>query len=97
LRHAPNGLYGMVADHLFGPYRPLNGSGLVLANPAQAPTQAYSWFVSADLIVASFVDAWGEVGKAAQDDLQFGGVPAPLLKLRVDGDLCLLETTGSAA
>lgn len=97
LRHAPNGLYGMVADHLFGPYRPLNGSGLVLANPAQAPTQAYSWFVSADLIVASFVDAWGEVGKAAQDDLQFGGVPAPLLKLRVDGDLCLLETTGLPA
>ncbi len=90
LRHAPNGLYGMVADSLFGPYRPLNGSGLVLANPEQAPTQAYSWFVSADLIVSSFVDTWGEIGVSGAEKSDFGGVPAPLLKLHLDGDLCQL-------
>lgn len=89
LRQAPNGLYGMVADDLFGPYRPLNGSGLVLANPDDAPTQAYSWFVSADLTVASFVDAWGP--KGAGDAPQFGGVPAPLLHLALEGDRCHLR------
>lgn len=90
LRHAPNGLYGMVADSLFGPYRPLNGSGLVLANPADAPTQTYSWFVSADLAVSSFVDAWGPDGSA------FGGVPAPLLRLRIEGDTCRLSESITA-
>ncbi|MFM7028308.1 MAG: glycoside hydrolase family 68 protein [Chakrabartia sp.] len=89
LRHAPNGLYGMVSDRLFGPYRPLNGSGLVLANPDQAPTQAYSWFVSADLVVASFVDGWGA-------DTRFGGVPAPLLRLALDGERCRLADLVSA-
>ncbi|HEX8555965.1 MAG TPA: glycoside hydrolase family 68 protein, partial [Sphingomonas sp.] len=41
----PNGLYGMVADRIAGPWIPLNGSGLVLANPPHAPFQAYSWLV----------------------------------------------------
>ena len=87
LRHAPNGLYGMVSDTLFGDYRPLNGSGLVLANPERAPGQAYSWFVSADLVVASFVDHWGTAGGRQG---QFGGVPAPLLTLALAGDRCRL-------
>ena len=99
LRHAPNGLYGMVADSLFGPYRPLNGTGLVVANPAEEPLQTYSWFVSADLLVASFVDFWGLHGQPLPEDpteanRQFGGVPAPLLKLKIDGDQCCLEETG---
>ncbi|NKB15817.1 MAG: HAD hydrolase-like protein [Sphingomonadales bacterium] len=53
LRHAPGGLYGMVADSMAGPWRPLNGSGLVLANPADCPQQTYSWYVDADLTVCS--------------------------------------------
>lgn len=77
LRHAPGGLYGMVADSLEGPWQPLNGSGLVLANPDDAPLQTYSWFVDASLQVCSFVDVLpgGE----------FGGVPAPLMDLTLDG------------
>lgn len=87
LRHAPTGLYGMVADSLFGPYRPLNGGGLVLANPDDAPAQTYSWFVSRELVVSSFVDALpGTCTGAAA----FGGVPAPLLRLVIDGDRCAL-------
>lgn len=82
LRHAPNGLYGMVSDRLAGPYRPLNGSGLVLANPPAAPAQTYSWFVSAELLVSSFVDV--------MDTGAFGGVPAPLLRLAIDGEHCRL-------
>jgi levansucrase len=78
LRHAPGGLYGMVADSMAGPWRPLNGTGLVLANPAEAPQQTYSWFVDAELRVCSFVDVLpGD---------RFGGVPAPLLRLELDGE-----------
>jgi len=93
LRHAPNGLYGMVADSLLGPYRPLNGSGLVLANPASEPLQTYSWFVSADLVVSSFIDIWGLGGAPCPTETaalarHFGGVPAPLLRLEIDGDRC---------
>ncbi|WP_379922335.1 glycoside hydrolase family 68 protein [Erythrobacter sp. R86502] len=78
LRLAPGGLYGMVADSVNGPWRPLNGTGLVLANPANAPFQTYSWFVDAALTVCSFVDLL--------PDGRFGGVPAPLMQLELDGD-----------
>ena len=74
---APTGLYGMVAERLLGPYVPLNGSGLVLANPAAAPSQSYSWLVLADLRVASFIDLL--------DDGAFGGVPGPMRHLVLDG------------
>jgi levansucrase len=78
LRDAPGGLYGMVADTMQGPWRPLNGSGLVLTNPADRPLQTYSWYVDAALTVCSFVDML--------PDGTFGGVPAPLLQLELDGD-----------
>ena len=95
LSHAPNGLYGMVSDSLMGDYRPLNGSGLVLANPDEEPLQSYSWFVTRELLVSSFVDFRGLKGKPVPTDpleanRLFGGVPAPLLKLTIDGDRCEL-------
>lgn len=74
----PTGLYGMVADRMTGPWRPLNGSGLVIANPDADPFRSYSWFVSAEGVTASFVDAPGGDG--------FVGAPAPLLQLEFDGD-----------
>ncbi|WP_296718559.1 glycoside hydrolase family 68 protein [Erythrobacter sp.] len=83
LRHAPGGLYGMVADSLRGEWRPLNGSGLVLANPADRPLQTYSWFVDAALTVCSFVDIL--------PDGRFGGVPAPLLQLELDGERATVQ------
>ncbi len=87
----PNGLYGAVAESLLGPYRPLNGSGLVCANPSAEPTQAYSWWVAGDLQVASFVDYWGMAGRTPKTHPallrgQFGGVPAPRFQLRLRGD-----------
>ncbi|OBV11751.1 glycoside hydrolase family 68 protein [Erythrobacter dokdonensis] len=90
LRDAPGGLYGMVADSMAGPWRPLNGSGLVLANPQDRPSQTYSWYVDASLTVCSFVDMLpgGE----------FGGVPAPLLRLELDGERAGIATlTGENA
>lgn len=85
----PNGLYGMVADRLFGPWRPINGSGLVFANPVEAPYQAYSWFVLPDLIVQSFADMLNipHPPRAPEEArAHFGGTPAPELRLKLDGD-----------
>jgi levansucrase len=89
LGHAPGGLYGMVATSMQGPWEPLNGSGLVLANPADRPLQTYSWFVDADLNVCSFVDML--------PDGSFGGVPAPLLKLELDGNRASIRTPAPEA
>jgi levansucrase len=87
----PNGLYGSVAPSLLGPYQPLNGTGLVAANPPQAPFQAYSWWVTNDLSVFGFVDLIGPETERKQDDPNwrrdhFGGVPAPVFHLKLDGD-----------
>ena len=85
----PTGLYGMVADRLFGPWRPLNGSGLVFGNPPSAPFQAYSWLVLPDLCVQSFADLVG-LAEPPRDVVQarahFGGTPAPELRLMIDGE-----------
>jgi levansucrase len=86
---APTGLYGMVANALEGPYRPLNGSGLVIANPPAAPFQAYSWLVLDDLRVLSFADLVGLPGPPAcaeQARAHLGGAPAPVLRIALRGD-----------
>lgn len=85
----PTGLYGMVAPTLFGPYRPLNGSGLVLANPAAEPRQAYAWQVLPSLEILSFVDFWGlggREGSNAELADQFGGTIAPFARIAIEGD-----------
>lgn len=86
----PSGLYGMVAPALTGPYAPLNGTGLVLTNPAAEPRQAYCWQVLDTLEIYSFVDHWGLAGRDifAEPDLQrsqFGGTIAPVLKIAIEG------------
>ena len=85
----PTGLYGMSADQMIGPWRPLNGSGLVFGNPAQAPVQAYSWLVLADLSVIAFVDRPGLADEPTDPYIarrHFGGTPADPLRLALDGD-----------
>ncbi len=91
---APTGLYGMVAPTLFGPYEPLNGSGLVLANPVAEPRQCYAWqVIPADgpaFDVISFVDYWGVDGRDLDADpvlkaSQFGGTIAPMVKIILEG------------
>lgn len=85
----PNGLYGAVADAVTGPYRPLNGTGLVAANPAREPFQTYSWLVLDDLSVASFIDFWGLDGRSPAEvpgRSHFGGTVAPRFSIRLDGD-----------
>ncbi len=72
----PTGLYGMVSHSLLSDWKPLNGTGLVFANPEEAPAQAYSWFVLPDLSVTSFVDDWDGSQKRS-----FGGTFAPFITL----------------
>src|SRR5207253_10157050 len=73
----PDGLYGFIGDSLRSDYKPLNGNGLVLANPADNPLQAYSWCVLKDGSVLSFIN---EV-KGANGDIREGGTFAPTLRL----------------
>ncbi|WP_313537727.1 glycoside hydrolase family 68 protein [Sphingomonas sp.] len=96
---APTGLYAMVADRMAGPWRPVNGTGLVAANPPEAPVQAYCWWVTDDGYVLSFRDYPGiaperletlaDVGERRR---AFGGAPAPFFLLAFDGDRITLST-----
>lgn len=88
--HGPTGLYGMVGASVTGPFEPLNGTGLVIANPADEPRQAYCWQVLDTLEVASFVDHWGLQGRdpladPALNRAHFGGTIAPMLKIEING------------
>lgn len=75
----PTGLYGMVSDNLHEGWQPINGTGLVFANPPETPAQTYSWFVLPDLTVTSFVDDWG-----GGERRSFSGTFAPFVKIWLD-------------
>ncbi len=99
---APTGLYAMVADRFDGPWRPVNGTGLVAGNPVAEPFQAYCWWVTGELEVISFVDQWGLEGAdpaadAALRRAQFGGTAAPWFRLAIDGDDVRVTGCGSRA
>ncbi|WP_298282507.1 glycoside hydrolase family 68 protein [Novosphingobium sp.] len=92
----PNGLYGAVADDLKGPWWLLNAGGLVAANPEGEPKQSYSWWVTGEGEVWSFVDYWGMQGRSLADHPEllrsnFGGTPAPRFSLAFDGDRVILR------
>ncbi|MEW9668142.1 glycoside hydrolase family 68 protein [Ammoniphilus sp. 3BR4] len=96
----PEGLYGFVSDSLVGGYKPLNGSGLVLANPSENPYQAYSWLVLPNLNVVGFAH-FGDLGNLSIGDVgnqtpeyqfsHFGGTLAPTVKLSIKGDRTKVE------
>lgn len=91
----PEGLYGFVSDSLHGEYKPLNDSGLVLANPTDNPYQAYSWVVMPNGKVISFLNYYdldglsvSEIGNMSSEYQfnHFGGTLAKTLKLSIRGD-----------
>jgi levansucrase len=93
--NAPEGLYGFVSGTLSGFYKPLNGSGLVIGNPKEAPYQAYSWMVMPNGTVISYIDYTDVDGMSIQEigeqspEYQiehFGGKLAPSIKLSMAGD-----------
>jgi levansucrase len=92
----PEGLYGFVADEFLGTYEPLNGTGLVLANPEEAPYQAYSWMTLHNGVATSFFQFFdigsdvelsyiGEQSPEFQRE-HFGGTFAPSIMVDFDED-----------
>lgn len=92
-----DGLYGFVAGSLRGEYEPLNGTGLVLTNPANAPFQSYSWLAyphREEVLVTSFFNYF-DYDRPTLDDVallpegeqrrRFGGTLAPTVRLGLDG------------
>ena len=91
-------LYGFVADSLDGDYRPLNGSGLVVTNPATAPFQAYSWLAighGEELLVSGFLNYPGFDGErldeiaalsGEEQRQRFAGTLTPTLRLAVEDE-----------
>lgn len=77
----PDGLYGFVGPALRSDYQPLNGSALVIGNPADAPLQAYSWYAMPNGFVESFIDTVSTEGGVV-----FGGTLAPTLHVALSGD-----------
>jgi levansucrase len=95
---APEGMYGWTSESLFGPWEPMNGSALMLHNPASAPDQTYSYQLLNDLSVLSFVNfigagdvcgssyiACGGDEEAAERAKRFGGTLARSVLMRIDG------------
>lgn len=79
--NGPDGLYGFVGDSLRSNYKPLNGNGLVIANPANNPYQAYSWYLVSGDSVLSFINEYHVNGQ-----LRYGGTFAPTLRISLKGD-----------
>jgi len=90
---APDGLYGFVGANINGPFYPLNDTGLVLANPAAAPKQLYSFSVEktseTEVDVLSFI--FNYIGGPGDTEFSYGGTPAPILSLKVEGDQTALS------
>jgi levansucrase len=85
----PDGLYGFVGPGLRSDYEPLNGSGLVLGNPLEAPLQNYSDYVMPNLLVESFIDTV----PLPDGGVRYGGTLAPTLEIEVDGFTTELVST----
>jgi levansucrase len=77
----PDGVYGFAGPSLRSDYKPMNGSALVLGNPAEAPLQQYSHNVMPNLMVQSFIDTV----PTADGGVRYGGTLARTIQLQVDG------------
>lgn len=88
-----DGLYGFVSDSLTGLYKPLNGTGLVAANPQSAPYQTYSYVVLPSLQVLSYV-GYQNLGSVTLSEIsaqseqfkkdRFGGTLAPTFGIAIN-------------
>lgn len=82
----PDGVYGFVSDSLFGPYEPLNGSGLVLGNPSSQPLQTYSHCVMPNGLVTSFIDTVPASNGDYDGEYRIGGTEAPTVQIKIEGN-----------
>lgn len=87
----PDGVYGFVSENgIFGPYEPLNGTGLALGNPSALPYEAYSHFVDSEGYVQFFMDTI-----YSGSSQKIGGTLGPTLKIDFEaGNTFLTEIHG---
>jgi levansucrase len=96
----PRGLYGFHAPSgdIRGRLLPLNGHGLVAANPADAAEQVYSFVVLPDGRVMSYLNVlWGFDERPDYGDLEMWGAPAPMFRLALDGSTATVAGQGEDA
>jgi len=89
------GLYGWSSRELRGPYAPLNGSGLVLANPDHLPSAHYAWQVLSDGRVVSFTNYPSHGHGPLRPDAAFGGTITPFVQLLMRESATRLDTDGT--
>jgi levansucrase len=79
----PDGVYGFYGKGgLRADYKPMNGSGLVIGNPANNPYQAYSWMVLPNQQVISFINE----PRDANGNVKYGGTFNATLNITLNGD-----------
>jgi levansucrase len=86
--HGPRGLYGFHSPtgSLKGRWIPLNGHGLVAANPQEAMAQTYSYLVLPDGLVMSYLNhTFGFELDPQHKDREFYGGPGPMFRIGLDG------------
>jgi levansucrase len=92
----PRGLYGFktTAEDIRGLLQPVNGHGLVAANPRDAPEQVYSYLVLPDGKVMSYLNVlWGFEQRPEHDGREMFGAPAPLFRIAFEGDTVTVVAT----
>ncbi len=90
----PRGLYGFrsASGDLRGHLTPLNGHGLVAANPVEAPEQVYSFLVLPDGQVMSYLNVlWGFGQRPEYEGREMFGAPAPLFRIALDDDTAVID------
>jgi levansucrase len=95
----PRGLYGFRAPSgdIRGRLLPLNKHGLVAANPRSAPEQVYSFLVLPDGQVMSYLNIlWGFDNRPEYSDIEMYGGPAPMFRIRLDGDTATVAADADA-
>ncbi len=96
----PRGLYGFrsASGDLKGLLKPVNGHGLVAANPVTAPEQVYSFYVLPDGKVMSYLNIlWGFDKRPEYEDREMWGGPAPMFGLSFDADTVVVAQTDADA
>lgn len=96
----PRGLYGFrsASGDITGLLKPVNGHGLVAANPESAPAQVYSFYVLPDGKVMSYLNIlWGFDKRPEYKGREMWGAPAPMFSLAFDGDTVIVAQTDADA
>jgi levansucrase len=79
-------------------WKPLNGHGLVAANPVDAAEQTYSYLVLPDGKVTSYLNIlWGFCSRPEYADRDFFSTRGPMFQLASGGDTVVIADTNASS